>query len=196
LNHRGLNAILFELPYHLRRRPKAPAAVRDFISDNLAGMLMATRQAIADIEAIALWRRAEGSNGVAVWGFSLGAWLAGLHLTQSTTPAAAVLTTPVSDMKLAIETLPFCFPVRAALELTVAPVERLNLTAHRPRIAAGKILMTEALYDEFVPSITLATLAREWKLPAWQKLPQSHISILLSRRSMGLAMDWLRENLG
>jgi dienelactone hydrolase len=195
LNARGFNAILIELPYHLRRRPARPARTRDFISDDLKAMLEATRQAIADFEGLARWARAEGSSQVALWGFSLGGWLAGLHVTQSSSLDAAVLTTPISALKRAIETLPFCFPVREALAENPLPLERLDLFAHRPRIGTEKILVVEANYDEFVPSDTYRRLAAEWGLSSWQKVAQSHISILLSRRAMARTMDWLEATM-
>jgi hypothetical protein len=195
LNLRGMNALMFELPYHLQRRPKEPGEMRDFICADLAGMLLATRQAIADIEALLLWARREGAEETAVWGFSLGAWLAGLHLSHSATATAAVLTTPISDLAVAVRTLPFCFPIRTALGGAPVNLERLNLTSHLPRIDPANILVTEALYDLFAPSHTYPPLAQKWKLPAWQKTRQSHISILFSRRCMNNTMDWLRARL-
>src|SRR5687768_4018455 len=83
LNRRGLNAALIELPFHLHRRPLDRNGMRDFISDDLPGMLMATRQAISDIHALGRWAKAQGCPSVGVWGFSLGAWLTGLYICQS-----------------------------------------------------------------------------------------------------------------
>lgn len=193
LNKRGIAAIAFELPFHLTRRPRAPGVIRDFISNDLCEMLNGTRQAIADLEAILLWSRQQGARQTAVWGFSLGAWLAGLHLAVSRSVSAAVLTTPISDLKLAVETLPFCFPVRDALARTPAPLERLNLSEHSPLLSPERILVTQAAYDLFAPGHTCQTLAQKWRLPApsHECVPQSHISILLSRRSMTSAIDWL-----
>jgi predicted alpha/beta-fold hydrolase len=76
LRKRGMNTIAFELPLHSQRRPSASYRIRNFISDHLPTMLQATRQSLADIHSILLWAKKEGCPGVAVWGFSLGAWLA------------------------------------------------------------------------------------------------------------------------
>jgi len=55
--------------------------------------------------------------------------------------------------------------------------------------------VVEALYDQFVPAETYPDLARAWQLPHWERLPQSHITILFSRRSMKRIIEWLEEQL-
>jgi hypothetical protein len=74
----GVNAAMFELPYHCHRKPQEPGAIQNFISHDLLHMLEATRQSLADARALEAWLRAQGSPSVGLWGVSLGAWLAGL----------------------------------------------------------------------------------------------------------------------
>ncbi|HEX7860074.1 MAG TPA: hypothetical protein VF773_07110 [Verrucomicrobiae bacterium] len=195
LNRRGLNAALIELPYHLHRRPLERNGMRDFISDDLVGMLEATRQALADFDALGRWAKAQGCPSVGIWGFSLGAWLAGLYVCQTDFAKAAVLTTPVIDLERAVKELAFCHPIRSSMAAERLDLSALNLTRQRLRIAPEGVQLVESGYDLFVPEETYAELARDWKLPRWEKQPQGHISILTSRRAMRQSMDFFARNL-
>ena len=195
LNRKGLNVALIELPYHLQRRPHEKNGMRDFISDDLPGMLLATRQAISDIHSLGRWAQAQGCKNVGVWGFSLGAWLAGLYLCQNALPAAAVLTTPISNLARGIEELSFCHPIRSSCSGSEIDLRPLNLTQHQPLIPPAAIQLVESSYDLFVPSETYAHLAATWNLPGWEKQPQGHISVLTSRKAMKQSIDWLATHL-
>ena len=115
LNRRGLNGVSMELPYHLQRRPVQGEQISNFISEDIPRMLEATTQAVADLNGLIHWLKGQGSPAVASWGFSLGGWLAGLHLSASPAQDAAVLLTPVSNLERAVRQLEFCHPIRAAL---------------------------------------------------------------------------------
>ena len=195
LNRRGLNAALIELPLHLHRRPLAGNFMRDFISDDLPGMLLVTRQAIADLHAFGKWTQAQGCPSFAVWGFSLGAWLAGLYICQSDLPTAAVLTTPISDLAGAVRDLSFCHPIRSSLNGTPIDLTPLNLTHHRPRIAPEAIQVMQSSYDLFAPPESYVHLAEAWRLNGWEKEPQGHVSILTSRKAMTNSIRWLEQRL-
>jgi hypothetical protein len=211
LNRSGMNAALIELPLHLQRRPpRSASAVRDFISDDLATMLLATRQALADFHALAGWARAQGCPAVAIWGFSLGGWLAGLYICGETLASHAVLTTPIIDLERAVQELSFCHPVRAALAPGTLPygrgsvardasseldLSRLNLTARKPRISPDHIHVSQCEYDLFVPPETYKQLAEAWQLPGARFCPQSHLTVLISRQSMRVTIDWLAQQL-
>ena len=194
LNKRGLNAALLELPFHLHRRPP-DGAMRDFISDDLPGMIDATRQSITDIDSLARWAKAQGCPKIAVWGFSLGAWLAGLYVCQNTVCSAAVLTTPISNMAAAVRDLEFCHPIRACLDCSNLDLTRLNLTEYRPRISPAAIQVMQSNYDLFAPVNEYEDLARAWNLTRWEKVPQGHISVLISRRAMKRSVEWLGSQL-
>jgi pimeloyl-ACP methyl ester carboxylesterase len=195
LNKRGFNAALLELPFHLHRRPGPGAAMRDFISDDLPGMIDATRQAISDIDSLARWAKSQGCSKVAVWGFSLGAWLAGLYVCHSALCSAAVLTTPISNLATAVRDLEFCHPIRACLAGDELDLTRLNLTQHRPLISPQAIQVMQSEYDLFAPAKEYDDLARAWGLNDWVKEPQGHISVLASRSAMKRSIKWLAQQL-
>ena len=191
LSRAGINTIAFELPLHSLRRPQKPFPIRNFISDHLPTVLQATRQSISDMHALVLWAKAQGCPKVAVWGFSLGAWLAGLYVTVNHRCDAAVLTTPVTDMSAAIEHLAFCAPIRAALKMAPMDTRFLDLNTRRPQLDANKVLLQEADYDNFIAHASYEQFARDWGLTQWLHAKQSHISILVSGRAMQEGVDWL-----
>jgi dienelactone hydrolase len=195
LNRRGLNAALIELPFHLHRRPLDRNGMRDFISDDLPGMLKATRQALADIHALGRWAKARGCPSVGVWGFSLGAWLTGLYICQSDLARAAVLTTPVSNLACAVRDLAFCHPIRTGMNGSELNLSALNLTHHRPRINPAAIQLVESSYDLFVTKDSYRALADAWGLEDWNTQKQGHISVLTSRKAMKESISWLMGKL-
>lgn len=191
----GFNALLVELPYHLHRRPGRGEQITNFISENIPRMLQATTQAVADLNGVLRWLKAEGSPATALWGFSLGAWLAGLHLCTSAAQDAAILLTPVSNLEKAIRDLEFCHPIRTALSVAPVDLRPLNLHAQQPKISANRILLVEARYDQFVSSKSYDELARAWQIRDWLRVPQSHISILISRSTTQRCIHWLDKNI-
>jgi len=196
LRKRGMNTIAFELPMHSQRRPSASYRIRNFISDHLPTMLQATRQSLADIHSILLWAKKEGCPGVALWGFSLGAWLAGLYVTVSPQADAAVLTTPITNMTEAIRDLGFCSPIRAALGVAPIGTDFLDLENRRPLISNEKIILQEADYDTFVTHGSYERFASAWGITDWLRGPQSHISILASGKEMQRGVDSVALTLG
>lgn len=195
LNRAGFNAALIELPFHMHRRPLEENGMRDFISDDLPGMLNATRQAISDIDSLCRWGLAQGCRSTAVWGFSLGAWLTGLYICESKLPSAAVLTTPVSDLATGISELAFCHPIRSSLNGTKLDFARLNLTENRPKLMPESIQVVQSEYDLFVPEKSYKELARAWNLCGWVREPHGHISVLTSRSAMMRSIRWLGERI-
>lgn len=191
---RGINAAMIELPYHAHRKPRAAGAVRNFISDDLPTMLEATRQALADIQAWQKWCRAQGCPGTSLWGFSMGAWLAGLLCCQTPEIDRLVLATPVCRMDRAINALPFCEPVRQALQRQSFPCDQMSLVSHRPQIPPGRILILASQHDLFAPLETVEELWEAWGRPAIWRVPHGHISLLLSLPILERAIAWISKS--
>jgi dienelactone hydrolase len=195
LNRHGLNGVIMQLPYHLQRRPVRGETISNFISEDIPRMLEATRQAIADLNGLVRWLKSAGSPAVASWGFSLGGWLVGLHLCESAVQDAAVLMTPVSNLERAVAELEFCHPIRAALKVAPANLRTLNLQFRQPKIAAPNIHLVQAEYDLFVPAETYRDLAAAWRLPGWETVRESHITILTSKFASRRVIRWLDARL-
>jgi pimeloyl-ACP methyl ester carboxylesterase len=190
LRRAGLNTACMELPYHMQRRP-VTGPVTDFISPHLARMLEATRQALADTQALASWLRDQGSPAVGVWGFSLGAWLAGLLTRTADELRFAVLTTPIARLDRVIMELPFCEPVRRSLQRQPVDLSFLNLATEKPVIQPSRILLVQSRHDLFAPAETVEELWRAWNRPEIWRLPHGHISVLFSKPVMDRTVEWI-----
>lgn len=193
LNRRGVNAAMFELPYHAQRKPQAPDAIRNFISHDLRCMIQATQQALADARALLGWLRQQASPAVGFWGVSLGAWLAGLLACHEPAGRFTVLMTPVSRMDRAIRELAFCEPIRRSLGEASISFDRLNLLYHRPLMPPERILIVQSRYDLFAPSETVEELWSTWNRPEIWRLRHGHISVLMSPWVMERTVRWIAK---
>lgn len=195
LGRRGLNTVTVELPYHGRRRPRRGGVALNFVSGDLGQMVEAVHQSLADIRAVERWLRSEGAPAVAVWGISLGAWLAGLAVRETNRFAAAVLMTPLVDMERALAELPFFGATRESLARDPVGMEAFNLAAHPPGLESSKILVVAGRHDLFAPQATVERLAQAWGHPEVWSLPHGHISALLSWPVWKRTMTWLSRQL-
>lgn len=190
LNRRRMNAATIELPFHAQRKPSARL---NFLSGDLVRMMDATRQAVADIRALAAWLVSQGSPCVGIWGFSLGAWLAGLIVSHDSALQPAVLVTPVAKMERAIAELSFCRPIRDTCERTAIWPDHLNLVRYQPRIPKDRILLVEATQDLFAPAETIEEIWQHWQRPPIWRVPHGHISVLMSVPLMQKISDWIAD---
>ncbi len=92
----GFNAVTLVAPYHFQRRPRQLGGSLGY-SDSLQ-LAEATAQAIAEIRAMTGWLLAQGCPFVALWGYSMGAWYAGMTACQDARLAAVVLGAPCTRM--------------------------------------------------------------------------------------------------
>lgn len=190
----GMTAAMIELPYHGGRKPRS-GGLRNFLSGDIAHMMAATRQAIADIRAMIGWLQTEGYGPIALWGVSLGAWLGGLVACVEDRLQAAVLLTPVPNLEEAIENLAFCRHIRASMEGRNISAAELNLSAHRPRLAPENILIVQSLYDLFASPESVEELWRSWGRPEIWRVKHGHISVLFSVPIMSRTGRWLSGRL-
>ena len=186
----GMNAFMFELPYHSSRTPTAPGAIRNFLSGDLLHVMRATHQSLADVRALALWLRQQGAPTVGLWGTSLGAWLTGLAAAHQPEIDLAVLATPVVRMDRALSDLPFCDAIRDDLRGLDDEFRLLNLVAHSARLTSDQMLVVASELDLFAPTATIDELTAAWRPEVW-KFQHGHISILLASGVMRRIVRWI-----
>jgi dienelactone hydrolase len=184
----GVNAFMFELPYHGARRPGRP--IQNFLSGNLLHVMGATRQSLADLRALAIWLREQGAPSVGAWGVSLGAWLAGLAAAHQGEIDLGVMVTPVVRMDRALRDLPFCDAIREDLRGLDEEFRLLNLVVHPARLASDRMLVVASELDLFVAGETIDELAAAWRPEIW-KFQHGHISILLASGIMRRIVKWI-----
>jgi dienelactone hydrolase len=189
----GVNALFFELPYHGRRKPEAHRAFRNFISPDLAHMVQAAQQGLAEIRALLAWLADQGSPQAGLWGISLGAWLAGLASCHEPRTGPVVLMSPVLDLEQAVAQLPFCRVIRESLNGASVKLTPLNISQSHPVIPPKQILIIECLHDQFVSPESIEAVWQNWNKPNIWRIPHGHISVLLSRPVMKKTIQWLAE---
>ena len=191
----GVNAFMFELPFHGSRRPTEPGAIKNFLSGNLLHVTRATHQALAETRALALWLCGQGSPGVGLWGVSLGAWLAGLAAAHQPEIDLAVLLTPVSRMDRGLRDMPFRDSIRDDLRGIDEQFRLLNLIAHPARLSPERMLVVASELDLFAAPETIDELAAAWHPEVW-RFQHGHISILLAARIMRRIVKWIASREG
>lgn len=189
LGQAGVNTIRLELPYHGRRKPGAPGAVRNFISDDWERMMEAVLQALAELRGLIGWLRSRGGAPVGLWGFSLGAWLSAMVASADPRAEFLLLVTPICDLIRAISELPFCAPIRNGPGIEGRGLEAFNLAHHPPM--TRQVLLVEAEHDLFAPKETVEELWRAWGGPEIWRVPHGHISVLLSAPTLTKAVRWI-----
>ena len=184
-NRAGFNAATLVLPYHSERRP---ARIWTACKPDYLRFAQAMAQAIAEIRALTGWLLQEGCPTVALWGISLGGWLAGLTAGRDARLAALVLTAPGVGFACSSRDQVF-WPERAiwpgirdrwraqrpALQaLNQTPV---NLATCRPAIPKENILLVEGIHDLCVPKEAVEELWQSWGQPEVWRLPYGHAGV-------------------
>lgn len=195
LNARGLHCVMLELPFHMHRRPEAPPAVRDFISADLAAMVGATHQALAEHRALFGFLEKAGCTRIGVWGYSLGGWLAGLLACHDPRVDSLVIGTPMSDIEATVDHVGFCRAVRQSLAREPVDLAALNLTSHRPLVPLDRLLLYVGEHDQFIPAESLEALWQAWGRPERRIEPHSHMTIQMSNRILRDTEEWLERKL-
>lgn len=190
----GVNAFMFELPFHGTRRPTEAGVIRNYLSGDLRHVMRATHQTLAEVRALAQWLRGQGSPAVGLWGVSLGAWLTGLAAAHQPEIDLAVLITPVVRMDRALRDLPFCDAIRDDLRGLDGEFRLLNLVEHRARLSPDRMLVAAGKYDLFAAPETIHELAAAWQPEVWW-FPHGHISLLVAPGVMRRIAKWVAGRL-
>ena len=198
-NRAGFNAATLVAPYHFQRRPRQGGALS---KPDCLLLAEATAQAIAEIRALTGWLLGEGCPAVALWGYSMGAWHAGMAVCRDTRLASVVLVSPAVRMNPWIEQRAVWPGIRGSLPSVRKLCERLNLTALNltsalPTIPRENILLIEGIHDLFAPKEDVEDLWQAWGQPDIWRLPHGHFGVCCGvvPGLTGRALRWLAPRL-
>ncbi|HEY1789427.1 MAG TPA: alpha/beta hydrolase family protein [Verrucomicrobiae bacterium] len=179
-NRAGLNAATLVAPYQLRRRPREFGGTLGYL--DCLQFAEATAQAISEIRALAGWLLGKGCPAVALWGYSQGAWYAGMTVCHDARLGSAVLAAPCARLNPWVEqravrppirtNLPMVSKICAALNQTA-----MNLTLTRPVIPKENILIIEGIHELICPKEEVDELCQAWGQTDIWRLPQGHFGI-------------------
>jgi hypothetical protein len=178
-NRAGFNAATLVAPYHFQRRPRQHGG--SLGNSNCLQFAEATAQAIAEIRALTGWLLGKGCPGLALWGYSQGAWYAGMVVCRDARLVGVVLGCPAVRMSPWVQQRAVKPPVRAKLPMVGELCEGLNLTAlnlltAQPVIPAKNILLLDASHDSMIcPKEDTEELWQAWRQPDVWRLPHGHV---------------------
>lgn len=179
-NQAGLNATTLMAPYNLQRRPRQLGGARGY-ADCLQ-FAEATAQAIAEICALTGWLLGEGCPAVALWGYSQGAWYAGMAACRDARLAAVVLGAPPGPLRPWVAQRAVRPRVRRRLPDDRKVCDALNLTAMnlamiQPVIPGKNILLIEGVHELICRKDDIEDLWQLWGQPDIWRLPHGHVGV-------------------
>lgn len=196
IHRAGINAATLVAPYHFQR-----SVTRIEAFDHLR-VAEAFAQGVAEIRALIGWLLDQGCPSVALFGFSLGGWLAGLTATRDSRLAAIVLAMPGvrRSYNATRGERVLWTSMRRALDRQQAAREALdatpmNLTLSQPVIPKENILLIQGRYDLLVEAEQTEELWQKWKQPELWRLPHGHITGLFAPGMTRRIIDWLMPRL-
>lgn len=198
-NEAGLNAATLVGPYHFQRRPYG---IRSWSGRDYLEFSELMAQAICEVQALIGWLGEQGCSSLALWGCSMGGWLAGLAARYDSRLTSLVMMVPAVRMELAAGERIIWRQLREGWARQRAALGALNgtwlnLTLGQPAISPKNILLIEGLHDLFVGTKPIEDLWNAWDRPDIWRLPHGHVSSL-GALSTGLArrvLDWLAPRL-
>lgn len=178
-NRAGFNAATLVPPYHFQR---CPPNRREFDRGNCLQLAEAAAQGIAEIRSLTGWLLAEGCSAVALWGYSAGAWHAGVAACHDARLASVVLACHTGRTSASLEQWALRPCLRANLARIREVCEALNTTpmnfaASKPVIPRENVLLIEGIYDLICPKGDVEDLWQAWGQPDIWRLPHGHTAI-------------------
>lgn len=192
----GCNVVLPVLPLHGPRKITRLSG-EAFLSFDLINTVHGLAQAIWDIRRVLSWVRAQQAPAVAVYGVSLGAYVASLLAGLEDGIDAVVAGIPVVDF-------PEVFRAQSPLHVRLRAVEHEILdgnaeVVHRvvsplafaPRVPAGRRFVYAGLGDRMAPPNQAHALWEHWERPEILWYQGNHVGYLWSRQVTAFLNDCL-----
>ncbi|OLC55298.1 MAG: hypothetical protein AUH92_02450 [Acidobacteria bacterium 13_1_40CM_4_69_4] len=188
----GFSVAFVAHPLHFERTPPGAYSGELVVSADVVLTVEAFRQGVIDLLGAANWLRAEGHRSIGVFGYSLGAYLAGILGALRHDWAFVVLggggDSPVSPI---LDT-PLGRNVREDLQ-ACGMLDRARLTrawrvispaAFRPRVPKQRILMIAGRYDRIMLPASVRRLWRAWDRPPIHWMNRGHYALLGTNRGL------------
>ncbi len=183
----GLNVMLPVLPLHGPRKITRVSG-EAFLSFDLVNTVHGLAQAVWDIRRMLGWVRAQDSPSVAIYGVSLGAYVASLMTGLVDDVDAVIAGIPVVDF-------PAMFRSQSPIHIRLRAVEHeildgnaeivhrvVSPLAFAPRVPAGKRFIFAGLGDRMAPPPQAHALWRHWEEPEILWYGGNHVGYLWSRQ--------------
>lgn len=188
----GFSVAFVAHPLHFERTPPGAYSGELVVSADVVLTVEAFRQGVIDMLAAANWLRSEGHSTIGVFGYSLGAYLAGIMAAVRGDWAFAVLggvgdspVSPILDTPLGRnirEDLAACGMLDRAKLARAWKV--ISPAAFRPRVPKERILIIAGRYDRIMLPASARRLWRAWGRPPIQWMNRGHYALLATNRGL------------
>ena len=188
----GFSVAFVAHPLHFERTPPGAYSGELVVSADVVLTVEAFRQGVIDMLGAANWLRSEGHRTLGLFGYSLGAYLAGIMAAVTGDWAFVVLggagDSPVSPI---LDT-PLGRNIREDLE-ACGMLDRGRLArawkvispgAFRPCVPKERILMIAGRYDRIMLPASVRRLWRAWGCPPIRWMNRGHYSLLATNRGL------------
>jgi pimeloyl-ACP methyl ester carboxylesterase len=180
----GLNSILLDMPYHIRRTPKGTFSGQLLLTEDTLWNLATLKQSFVDTHSVANWVRAHGAGPVGTFGVSYGAFVAGLYVCRADNADFAILGMPPMDTVKVLKSTELgelwekqeaAGRMSMLTDPDVPPI--FNLCAQKPRVPNKNIFIAMGTLDHLVEPQSVCDTAETWGgLPWLRKYPTGHIN--------------------
>lgn len=189
-------------PLHFERTPRGAYSGELVVSADVVLTVEAFRQGVIDMLGAANWLHAAGHRPIGLFGYSLGAYLAGIMAAVRDDWAFVVLgaggdspVSPILDTPLGRNIRD---DLRACGMLDRDKVTRawriISPGAFRPRVPRDRILLVAGRYDRIILPASVRRLWNAWGRPPLRWLDRGHYGLLATNRGlMAQAVPFMRE---
>lgn len=198
LAEQGLNALFFELPYHRRRAPDGSFSGQYFLLRDLDTAYLALKQSLAEISGLIGWlRKNNPDRKVGILGMSLGGWIGSLLTTVEPRLGFSVLSAAAVDPRVMLSDSPLGENIKPHISRPEDQkyfrhfCELTTPSSFSPAISSRDILLTENIFDCFIPSAIISRLQNRWSVPELLRYRHGHISILYSKKFKNDIADFI-----
>jgi hypothetical protein len=197
----GFSVVFVAHPLHFERTPPGAYSGELVVSADVVLTVEAFRQGVIDMLGAANWLRAAGHGPIGLFGYSLGAYLAGIMAAVRGDWAFVVLggagDSPVSPI--------FDTPLGRNIREDLAAcgmLDRDKVTrawriispgAFRPKVPRERILLLAGRYDRIMLPASVRRLWNAWGRPRLAWLDRGHYGLLATNRGlMARAIPFMR----
>lgn len=196
----GFNAVLVDMPYHMKRRVPHSFHGEFTVNEDVALTFLVVRQSVVDVQCAINWIKSRGAPLVGVVGMSLGGMLTGLVGCVEPAVDFMMLIAPPVDMydfftqsplgNLLQDQNPKLFE---EIDLYKDAFDKISLLNLKPQMPPAKIFLAKAEYDGMVNPEKLEELWHKWERPYMERYRHGHLSVLLLNPEMNRDMRiWLK----
>jgi len=197
----GFSVLIVAHPLHFERTPPGAYSGELVVSADLVLTVESFRQGVIDMLGAAAWLRSLGHDRIGLFGYSLGAYLAGIMTAvrddwsfvvlggAGDSPVSPILDTPLG--RNIREDLRACGMLDRAIVSRAWRV--ISPAAFRPRVPKDRILLIAGRYDRIMLPTSVRRLRRAWGGPRLEWLDRGHYALLATNGGlMARAIPFMR----